>query len=176
MDVHWRSLTFFDILWRSLTFFYVLLCSFMFFYDLLCSFMFFDVLWRSLTLIDILWCSLTFFGVLWRSLMFFYVRWCFLMFFDFLWHSLKFFDVLWSFDEQFWWYIFMRHLMRHSNETLCWDIIMKPFYETYWSEIWMAFDELWWPVMTFYYVWFGDDVNGMVLWQFLLSLVWLDQS
>ena len=72
-----------------------------------------------------------------------------LTFFDILWRSLTFFAVLWRFNEQFWRYIFMTHF----DETLWWDIEMRHydqnfFYMAHWSEILLAFEELWWPVMT----------------------------
>ena len=52
--------------------------------------------------------------------------------------------------------------MRHFDETLWWDI---------WWDILMEFEEIWWSVMTFHDLWYGDDVNGMALLQFWLSLV-----
>ena len=30
----------------------------------------------------------------------------------------------------------------------------------------MTVDDLWWPVMTFDDLWYGDDANGIALWQF----------
>ena len=68
------------------------------------------------------------------------------------------------FDDTFW---FVRDVLRdilryimiqHDDEKLWWDILM-------------ALEELWWPVMTFDDLWYGDNVNGMALWQFWLSLV-----
>ena len=43
--------------------------------------------------------------------------------------------------------------------------------ETHWWEIVMAFQKHWLPVMTFDDHWYDDDVNGMALCQFWLSLV-----
>ena len=83
------------------------------------------------------------------------------------------------FDETFWWQI----LMRHNDKTFWWDILMRHFDETFWWDILirhmncilrtlMTCNDLWWHLMIFDHLWYGDDVNGMALWHFWLSLVY----
>ena len=59
------------------------------------------------------------------------------------------------FDATFWWDIFMRHF----DKTFLWDIFIRHI------------DDLWTTLMTSNDLLYGDDVNGMALWQFWLSLV-----
>ena len=61
------------------------------------------------------------------------------------------------FDEIFWWDI----PKRHSDETLGWNILMTHIDKTHWWETWMAFEKLWWHLMTLDDLWYGNDVNGM---------------
>ena len=81
------------------------------------------------------------------------------------------------FDETSWWNI----LMRHFDETfwggilkdILQDILMRHFNETLWWDILIAFEELSCPVITYDDLWYGDDVNGIALRQFWLSLGYL---
>ena len=84
------------------------------------------------------------------------------------------------FDQTFWWelilYILIIYLhetfsYQHFDDTFCRDTSMRHIDETPCCEISIAFEKLWLPVMTFDNLWYGDDVHGMALWQFWLSLV-----
>ena len=83
------------------------------------------------------------------------------------------------FDEIFWWNILWDILLRHFDEIFWWDIVMRHMDETHWWDILMGhidetfvlvFYEFSGPVMSFKDLWYGDDVDGMALWQFWLSL------
>ena len=52
--------------------------------------------------------------------------------------------------------------MKLIDVTHWWNTLMRNLYG-HWK--------LWWPVLAFQDLWYGEDVNGMALWQFWLSLV-----
>ena len=53
------------------------------------------------------------------------------------------------YDETFLQEILCETFMRHFDETFWRDILTRHFDETFWRQSWMAFEKLWWPVMTF---------------------------
>ena len=49
---------------------------------------------------------------------------------------------------------YIKYKMRHFDETLRQDIFMRQLNKTFWEDILMPFEKVWWPVMTFDMVWF----------------------
>ena len=62
--------------------------------------------------------------------------------------------------------------MKHFYEPFLWDILMRHFDEILRSDILMRhIDCLWRTLMTCNAIWYGDDFNGMTLWQFYCLLL-----
>ena len=67
---------------------------------------------------------------------------------------------------------YVKYRMRHFDEAFWQDIFMRHFYEIFGRDILTRhIYDLWKILMTCNDLWYGDDFNGMALWQFWLSLV-----
>ena len=98
---------------------------------------------------------------------------------------------MWHFNGNFWYDILIDILMGNFYRAFWWKMLMENFYGTFWWDIFIAFDDRWWPLLTVDDCWWqlmtiddlwwplmngddlwnGNDGNGMASWQFWLSLV-----
>ena len=62
---------------------------------------------------------------------------------------------------------YIKYRMRHFDETFWQDILMRHSYGTFWQDnLTTHIDGLWKSLITCTDLWYGDDFNGMALWQF----------